>query len=60
LFHGLDPALDEQAALVVGSFYPGAAARRDGAVADRPGACAVGRDLAEALRTIAADVGDGR
>ena len=60
LFHGLDPALDEKAAWVVGSFYlallPGVMAQW---LID-PEHAPSGRDLAEALRTIAADVGDGR
>jgi AcrR family transcriptional regulator len=59
LFHHLDPALDEKAAWAVGSFYlallPGVMAQW---LID-PEHAPSGRDLAEALRTIAADVGGG-
>jgi|Tabmets5t2r1_1033131.scaffolds.fasta_scaffold02495_4 AcrR family transcriptional regulator len=60
LFHGLDPALDEKQARVVGSFYlallPGVMAQW---LID-PEHAPTGHDLAEALRTIVADVGSGR
>jgi AcrR family transcriptional regulator len=56
LFHHLDPELDRRAALAVGSFYlallPGVMAQW---LID-PEHAPSGRDLAEALRTIAADV----
>jgi hypothetical protein len=58
LFHHLDPALDEQRAWVVGSFYlallPGVMAQW---LID-PEHAPSGHDLAEALRTIAAQVGE--
>jgi len=57
LFHNLDPTLDEKKAWVVGSFYlallPGVMAQW---LID-PEHAPSGRDLAEALRTIVADVG---
>ena len=57
LFHGLDPAADEELALAVGSFYTalllGVMAQWLGDPAHAPSA----RDLASALQTIAADVG---
>ena len=60
LFHGLDPALDEKRAWAVGSFYlallPGVMAQW---LID-PEHAPTGRDLAEALRTIVADVSSGR
>jgi AcrR family transcriptional regulator len=60
LFHGLDPVLDEQRAWAVGSFYlallPGVMAQW---LID-PEHAPTGRDLAEALRTIVADVSSGR
>jgi AcrR family transcriptional regulator len=60
LFHHLDPALDEQKAWAVGSFYlallPGVMAQW---LID-PEHAPTGRDLAEALRTIVADVSSGR
>jgi AcrR family transcriptional regulator len=56
LFHHLDPTLDEKKAWVVGSFYlallPGVMAQW---LVD-PEHAPSGRDLAEALRTIVADV----
>jgi hypothetical protein len=56
LFHHLDPALDEKKAWAVGSFYlallPGVMAQWLIDPEHAPSA----RDLAEALRTIAADV----
>ena len=56
LFHDLDPELDRRAALAVGSFYlallPGVMAQW---LID-PEHAPSGRDLAEALRTITADV----
>jgi AcrR family transcriptional regulator len=58
LFHNLDPTLDEKTAWVVGSFYlallPGVAAQW---LID-PEHAPSGRDLAEALRTIVADLGE--
>jgi AcrR family transcriptional regulator len=60
LFHRLDPALDEKQARVVGSFYlallPGVMAQW---LID-PEHAPTGHDLAQALRTIVADVGSGR
>jgi AcrR family transcriptional regulator len=60
LFHRLDPATDEKKAWAVGSFYlallPGVMAQW---LID-PEHAPTGRDLAEALRTIVADVGSGR
>jgi AcrR family transcriptional regulator len=57
LFHHLDPAVDEQTAWRVGSFYlallPGVMAQWLIDPEHAPSA----RDLAEALRTIAADIG---
>jgi hypothetical protein len=57
LFHDLDPALDQETVWRVGSFYlallPGVMAQW---LID-PDHAPSGRDLAEALRTIAADVG---
>jgi AcrR family transcriptional regulator len=57
LFHHLDPALDARAAFAVGSFYlallPGVMAQWLIDPEHAPSA----RDLAEALRTITADVG---
>ncbi|HEV8163429.1 MAG TPA: helix-turn-helix domain-containing protein [Actinomycetota bacterium] len=58
LFHHLDPSKDEKTALRVGSFYlallPGVMAQW---LID-PEHAPSGRDLAEALRTIVADVGE--
>jgi AcrR family transcriptional regulator len=60
LFHHLDPTLDEKKAWVVGSFYlallPGVMAQW---LID-PEHAPSGRDLAEALRTIVADVSSGQ
>jgi AcrR family transcriptional regulator len=60
LFHHLDPTLDEKKAWVVGSFYlallPGVMAQW---LVD-PEHAPSGRDLAEALRTIVADVSSGQ
>jgi AcrR family transcriptional regulator len=60
LFHRIDPALDEQRAWAVGSLYlallPGVMAQW---LID-PEHAPSGRDLAEALRTIVADVGAGQ
>jgi AcrR family transcriptional regulator len=60
LFHRIDPTLDEQQAWAVGSFYlallPGVMAQW---LID-PERAPSGRDLAEALRTIVADVGAGQ
>lgn len=60
LFHRLDPATDEKKAWAVGSFYlallPGVMAQW---LID-PEHAPTGRDLAEALRTIVADVSSGR
>ncbi|HZA82892.1 MAG TPA: TetR/AcrR family transcriptional regulator [Actinomycetes bacterium] len=59
LFHGLDPALDEHTAWVVGSFYlallPGVMAQW---LID-PEHAPSGRDLADALRAILADLSPG-
>ena len=59
LFHRIDPTLDKQKAWAVGSFYlallPGVMAQW---LID-PQHAPSGRDLAEALRTIVADVGAG-
>ena len=60
LFHHLDPTLDERAAWVVGSFY---LALLSGVMAQRlvdPEHAPSGHDLAEALRTILADVSSGQ
>jgi AcrR family transcriptional regulator len=60
LFHHLDPTLDERSAWAVGSFYlallPGVMAQW---LID-PDHAPSGRDLAEALRAIVADVGADR
>jgi AcrR family transcriptional regulator len=60
LFHRLDPAVDRQTAWAVGSFYlallPGVMAQW---LID-PDHAPSGRDLAEALRTIVADVAAGQ
>jgi hypothetical protein len=60
LFHHLDPTLDEKKAWAVGSFYlallPGVMAQW---LID-PEHAPSGRDLAEALRTIVADVSSGQ
>jgi AcrR family transcriptional regulator len=59
LFHDLGPTADERAALVLGSFYQ---ALLLGVMAQwlvAPDRAPSGRDLAEALRTIVADVGPG-
>jgi AcrR family transcriptional regulator len=59
LFHHLDPALDQRSAWVVGSFYlallPGVMAQW---LID-PEHAPSGHDLADALRTIVAEVGPG-
>jgi AcrR family transcriptional regulator len=60
LFHRIDPTLDEQQAWAVGSFY---LALLPGVMAQwliNPERAPSGRDLAEALRTIVADVGAGQ
>jgi AcrR family transcriptional regulator len=60
LFHHLDPTLDEQQAWVVGSFY---LALLSGVMAQwliDPEHAPSGRDLAQALRTIVADVSSGQ
>jgi AcrR family transcriptional regulator len=60
LFHHLDPTLEERSAWAVGSFY---LALLSGVMAQwliDPEHAPTGRDLAEALRTIVADVGSGR
>jgi AcrR family transcriptional regulator len=59
LFHGIDPALDEHTAWVVGSFYLGLL---PGVMAQwliDPEHAPSGRDLADALRAILADVSPG-
>jgi AcrR family transcriptional regulator len=59
LFHHLDPTLDQQKAWTVGSFY---LALLSGVMAQwliDPEHAPSGRDLAQALRTIVADVGSG-
>jgi AcrR family transcriptional regulator len=57
LFQGLDPATDEERALAVGSFYTALLLGVMGQWLTDPERAPSGRDLAEALRTIAADVG---
>jgi len=60
LFHQLDPTVEERSAWVVGSFY---LALLSGVMAQwliDPEHAPSGRDLAQALRTIVADVGAGR
>jgi AcrR family transcriptional regulator len=60
LFHHIDPTLDEQKAWVVGSFY---LALLSGVMAQwliDPEHAPSGHDLAQALRTIVADVSSGQ
>jgi AcrR family transcriptional regulator len=60
LFHHIDPTLDEQKAWVVGSFY---LALLSGVMAQwliDPEHAPAGHDLAQALRTIVADVSSGQ
>jgi AcrR family transcriptional regulator len=56
LFQGLDPATDEARALAVGSFYTALLLGVMGQWVVDPEHAPSGRDLAEALRTIATDV----